>query len=315
MKKFLFILVALLAIAVILFGSRIKFEYKNLSSITSANNIFQLRFANADSKQIIFFSDSLRIVGDYFASESKKPSPCILILHGTHVLGRKQPVILAIAKELQKLNYNILTIDLRGYNDSQDPPKIDSLADLDFAQDAISAIDYLLAVKSIDTSKIYILGHSFGAGVALSTTGRENRVKKIILFGAPRRVNERILNLSSPDRQQLLYKNINNMLLNYSVDSTILVESIKSRNIEDYIEKINQPDYDVRYFLIDGSRENIKDLQFYKEIAKKISAKADYFTVSGSDHYLNTGFFLNRAAYDKELVQNFVNKIDTWLKH
>jgi predicted alpha/beta-fold hydrolase len=94
-------------------------------------------------KRYIFFSDNLKIFGDLYLSKMKK-SPCILLLHGTNELGRKEPIVLAIAKELQKLKYTVLAIDFRGYNESQDPAKIDSVNDLDFAQDAISAIDYLV---------------------------------------------------------------------------------------------------------------------------------------------------------------------------
>ena len=115
------------------------------------------------------------------------------MLHGTEYLGRKQPIVLALAKDLQKLNYTVLTIDFRGYNRVSGPTKVDSIKDLDFAQDAISAINYLTDNTDIDTSKIYILGHSFGAGVALEVQQRDRRVKKLVLYGPPRRVYDKIL--------------------------------------------------------------------------------------------------------------------------
>lgn len=315
MKKKYVLLVFVLLILLLGFSyrSRIKKEYENLNLIVRAHSVFQLRFANAGSQKVNFYSDSLRIIGDFFNSSSKAPSPCILILHGTHVLGRKQPIILSVAKEFQKLGYSVLSIDFRGYNESQDPLYIKSIHDLDFAQDVISAIDFLHTMSSIDKNKIYILGHSFGAGVALSTIGREERVERYILFGAPRRVRERILNPSSPDRKMLLNKNIGNMKLGYEVDSTIALKSIETRDIEKYVNTISSPTHRNRYLLIDGETEDPKDLKFYKDIANQIGKNSEYFTIKCSDHYLNTGFFMQREAYDIEIVTDFVSKIHQWL--
>ena len=156
----------------------IKFQYKQLKRIVKGGSVFDLRMSDENSKKVYFFSNGLKIIGDLYETEMEKP-PCILLLHGTNYLGRKQPIVLAIAKELQKLKYTVLAIDFRGYNESQDPNKVDSVKDLDFAQDAISAINYLVKNTDIDTSRIYILGHSFGAGVALEVIERDRILTKL----------------------------------------------------------------------------------------------------------------------------------------
>lgn len=313
-KKYIFIAAAFIVIIVgFNYWTRINTEFQNLKRITKANSIFQLRFANTEAKVVRFNSDSIQIVGDFFESDSDKPSPCILILHGTHVLGRRQPIILSVAKEFQKLGYSVLSIDFRGYNESQDPQSVKSIDDLDFAQDVIAAIDYLHTLPSIDKSRIYILGHSFGAGVALSTISREERVNRYILFGAPRRVRERILNPLSPDRTMLLKKNIGNMKLSYDVDSTIVLKSIETRDIEKYISTMSSQTHPNRYLLIDGETEDPKDLKFYKNIANQLGKNSEYRTIKGSDHYLNTGFFMQKEAYDIKIVTDFVTEIHEWL--
>jgi hypothetical protein len=76
----------------------------------------------------------------------------------------------------------------------------------------------------------------------------------------------------------------------------------------------NQPNIELKLLLIDGSREDPKDLKFYKDIAVKLSPKADYYSVMNSDHYLNTGFFLGKPAYNRNLVKHFADKVDIWLK-
>lgn len=313
-KRIIFLLALVLLVAIFGFRKRIQEEYANLTAIIYEGNIFDLRFADADSKEIFFYSDSLKIVGDLFLSSSDKPSPCILILHGTNILGRKQPIVLSLAKEFQDLDYTVLTIDFRGYNESQDPLKTTSYKDLDFAQDVVSAINYLKLNTHIDTSRIFILGHSFGAGVSLSAMVRITCVKKYILFGAPRRITERIISYASHERDQLIHKSINNMHLKFPVDSMILLDGIQKRNIEQYVSFINQDDTGLKLLLIDGSREDLKDIRFYKDIAIKLSPKADYYSLMNSDHYLNTGFFLGKPAYNRNLVIKFTDTVHTWLR-
>ena len=313
-KKYMLLLILIvIGVVLILKRTRILNECRNLKSIVSANSLWDIRFADAQSQKVYFYSDSLRIVGDFFKSSSQGPTPCILILHGTHVLGRKQPIILSIAEEFQKLGYSVLTIDFRGYNDSEDPESIKSLDELDFAQDIISAINFLCINPAIDTNRIFIVGHSFGAGAALSAIEREQHIEKYVLFGAPRRVRERILDISSPDRPMLMKKNIDNMKLKYDVDTSIALKSIETRDIEKYIDMMSSPTHRNKYFLIDGENEDPKDLKFYKEIAERINRNAKYYTIRGSNHYLNTGFLLNKPAYDHKLILDFVNQTDMWL--
>lgn len=287
-------------------------QYDELKRVTGGESIFDFSFADAGSRKVSFYSDSLKITGDLYEAEIKKPA-CIVLLHGTHKLGRKQPVILSLAKELQKLNYTVLAIDFRGYNESEVPRKITSAKDIDFGKDAISAIDFLVQKTNIDTSKVYVLGHSFGAGAALSAQWRDSRIKKVILFGPPRRVTERIINSFNDESYRLLSRQITNMASKVEADTAILLKEAQNRNIENYINQFSIPGH-IPIFLIDGGNEDIKDKEFLKNIYEEIIPPKEYWTVPNVNHYLNTGIFWGKPVYNDTVLNLFVHRIDEWIK-
>lgn len=316
MKK-KFILSAFILLILVIFGflfhyrSYLESQYHELKRVTNGN-IFDFKFANTNSKQVYFFSDSLKIVGDLYKAELKK-APFLLIAHGIGKLGRKQPIILSLAKEFHKLNYTVLTIDFRGFNESEPPHKILSAKDIDFGKDIISAVNYAVNNLDIDTSRIYVLGHSFGAGVTLSAQIRDRRIKKIILLGPPRRVNERIINSHSDESYFLLSRQINNMSVIEKADTSILIQATQSRNIENYVKEFSSNNH-IPIFLIDCGNENIKDLKFLRNIYGEMTQPKNYWTVPDVNHYLNTGIIFGKPIYSGSILNKFVTRVDSWIK-
>lgn len=310
----LFISVGIIFTGIVLYKKVFYYELKNLKKITKGGHYWDLRFVSDDiSKKVSFYSDSLKIYGDLYDHEkSKKPSG-IILLHGTNILGRKQPIILSLAEKFYQLNYSVLTIDFRGYGESEDPKYPITLESLDFAQDVISAVDFLLDKTAVDENNIYIVGHSFGAGVALAAQSRDKRIKKMALFGPPRRVTERILVANAPDRF-LLGRFIKHMQLDFTPDTLILEESIESRNIENYVDDFNEHNH-IPILLVDGEDEDINDREFLRKIYHKMTPPVSYWTVPRANHYLNTGYFLGKPSYCEKTLTLFVNVIDEWFRN
>ncbi len=315
-KKTILILISLVSLIVISgifhYRSYLKAQYNELKRVTGGESIFDFSFADAGSRKISFYSDSLKIIGDLYEAEIKKP-PCLILLHGTNKLGRKQPIIMSLAKEFQKLNYTVLAIDFRGYNESEVPHKINSVKDLDFGRDAISAIDFLVEKTGIDTSRVYVLGHSFGAGATLSVQWRDKRIKKIILFGPPRRVSARIIDSLNDESYRLLSRMISNMAYKVEADTAILLQEIQNRNIENYVKQFGTQGH-IPVFLIDGGKEHRADLEFLKSKYDQMVPPKDYWTVPAANHYLNTGVFFGKPIYNDTILQSFVRRIDNWIK-
>jgi pimeloyl-ACP methyl ester carboxylesterase len=248
-----------------------------------------------------------------FLPNSSHASPTLLLLHGTSIYGRKLPLIQILAKEFQSLGYVVLAIDFRGYGESDDPDSLTCPDDFNFAQDICSAIDYLLENVPVDPSQIYILGHSFGAGSALSAQENDTRIRKLILFGPPRRLSERFLDADAKDRNFILLRMKRDMQLSYDLDFDIWRKVVQKRNIENYIENFSQADH-IPLFLIDSEDEDPRDLEFLERIYQKLSPPVNYWTVPKTNHYLNTGRLLGKYIYGKEIIDNFVCNIDFWLK-
>lgn len=222
--------------------------------------------------------------------------------------------MLALATNFHQLGYTVLALDFRGYNDSEDPPTVLSLKDLDFAQDAISALDYLTRQASVNPSKTYIVGHSFGAGVALEVIQRDARAAKLVLIGPPRRVQQKILDSSAPTREYLLTRFARHMHLASIPPVALCEESIRKRDISTYLEDLNARPH-IPILLIDGSEEEQADRLFLKDVYQKLSPPKTYWSFPHSDHYLNTDFIFGHAVYSRRIVGLVALNIDRWLEN
>lgn len=268
------------------------------------------------TRVVHFYSDSLRIVGDLFEPESAdkigvKP-PCILLLHGAGPLHRKTRIIQVLARKFCGKGYVVLAIDFRGYGDSQDPPSF-SPKNFDFAKDILSSINYLINNVNIDTSKIYIIAHSFGAGVAISYMikyGSINKAKKMVLIGPPRRVAERIMGANAAESSFFVERANKDMDLPYR----ITLPEIKIIGEHTNIEELVSMPHHIPLFLIDGEKESKNDLKALREIVANSLPQTNYWTVPGTGHYLNTYYSHGILWYEGDAVPEFVNRVDKWLR-
>jgi alpha-beta hydrolase superfamily lysophospholipase len=92
----------------------------------------------------------------------------VVLCHGGTPLGRRLALFTVAARKLAERGYVVLAVDLRGFGDSERPPRFETAADLDFVQDVTAAVDYLATLRRVDGSRIGVVGHSFGAGVAVA---------------------------------------------------------------------------------------------------------------------------------------------------
>lgn len=298
-------------VGLLLIRSQIKSELKYLKKPLELGNIFDTGFLiSSSSENVHFYSDSLRIAADLFLN--KKNSPGIILLHGSSISGRKLELNRIIAQKFYESGFTVLAIDSRGYGDSDDPPHLNASSDFSFDKDIISATNYLFSNSGIDTSKCYIVGHSFGAGIALDPIVKDYRIKKAVLFGPPRRYSERFWGNDTIDRQYIINRKIRDMQLNYNLDFNVYKEVIRKQDIELFISKLNSAQKPI--FLIDCENENQKDLDFLKKIYDSLTTVKDYWTVPGVDHYLNTGSFFNTPAYNKQKIDLFIERVTNWLR-
>lgn len=290
-------------------------EIKQLRYLTNVHSIASLHCLQTDhSVQVHFKSGKLTIAGDLYPPVAEESSPCIILLHGSSLKGRKLPLMQVMAAKLQQMNFMVLNIDLRGYGESDDPPALTSPKDFDFAADVIHAIDFLSKQPLADTSRIFLIGHSFGAGVALAAMQQDKRIKKLVLIGPPRRLRERFFNENAPDRIYFLKRWQKDMQLSYPLPYHLWQAVYQPLDIENYLEKLSETGH-IPIMLIDGEKEDPADLQFLSRIATQIAPPVTYWTVADTDHYLNTGFFFSKVCYDSKIINILISRIRDWIIH
>jgi len=106
--------------------------------------------------------------------------PAFLVLHG---FGSSKDAggVVAATRLLADLGYVTLRFDMRGCGESQGPRgRVICLEQVD---DTRSALSFLATRAEVDPGRIGVLGHSFGAAVAVYTAGVDDRVGACIAVG------------------------------------------------------------------------------------------------------------------------------------
>jgi hypothetical protein len=140
--------------------------------------------------------------------------------------------------------------------------------------------------------------------------GTINKAKKMVLIGPPRRVEERITGAGAKESEFFVERANKDMALPFRItlpDLTIMGEHTN-------IEELVSIQHHIPLFLIDGEKESKEDLKALREIVASALPQTDYWTVPGSDHYLNIYYIDGILCYDGDTVPEFVNRVDKWLR-
>ena len=127
-------------------------------------------------QQIVFESDGLELTGAIRVPEGAQPGlklPAFIILHGFGSSSSAGNVTTPSAM-LDRLGYVTMRFDFRGCGNSQgEHGRIICLEQVADAQNAITALQNH---PQVDPNRIGLLGSSFGAAVAVYTSGLDGRV-------------------------------------------------------------------------------------------------------------------------------------------
>lgn len=268
-----------------------------------------------------FNSNNLKLAGTlYGIPEKEVPKPCIIVLHGLTPYGRKLALYRTLGKKLADKGYLVFTINFRGFGNSQDPGLDGDV--FAFRKDVDNAVNYVLSTTGVDSSRLYLIGHSLGGSVAFSFSTYDRRVKKIIAIGPSRRVQDLVLapmqrkldnGVKYIDAKELRLSR--EMGLSGKIETEILINSTENILIDAhqqyYMQKGHTP-----LFLIDGELEDYRDKEFLAEFFSNIRAGNTYQTFQNVSHYHNTinwdGGDL--IVYDAKAVTELTERIDNWLK-
>jgi hypothetical protein len=86
-----------------------------------------------------------------------------------------------------------------------------------------------------------------------------------------------------------------------------------SLHIDNHIEELSRPGHKP-LLLIDGELESEEDRTFLHELYEEISPPKGYLRLDNADHYANVAGFRALVVYDRKVLSQLVEGIDSWLK-
>ncbi len=133
--------------------------------------------------KVSFISDGLQLSGiletpDRLGAAERRPA--IVVLHGFGSNKEDGMVMLASAL-FGSLGYVTLRFDMRGCGESQGERA--KVICLEQVSDTRNAVTFLASLPQVDASAIAVMGHSFGAAVAVYVAGVDDRIAACISSG------------------------------------------------------------------------------------------------------------------------------------
>jgi pimeloyl-ACP methyl ester carboxylesterase len=282
---------------------------KKVASLAQGSLGDNRAYLDRDGQEVFFQSQELTIVGTLYQPQTEGERPAILLLHGSTPEGRKLGLYRKLGAELAGQGYVVLSIDQRGFGQSDDPATTERPADFDFVADVSNAVAYLSSMAGVDAGRLYVVGHSFGGDVAVAAGIGEPRIAKIVAIGPGRRVKERYQYEQAYFQRRLT--RYMRLPQNVSVDVITYIED--TLPLENHLDYFTQPDHKP-LLLIDGMAESEADRRFLQQICDVITEPKQCVTLAGADHYANVLNIGSLVIYDQHVVQTLIETIDQWLK-
>ncbi len=150
---------------------------------------------NFTKKEILIRTSAfIQLPGTLFLPNGNKKSPLVILVHGSGPHDRnetmgKNKIFYDIAQHLAQKGIAVLAYDKRTYvYQFSSPFPIDSMDyNTETVEDAVEAFNLAKTFKEIDTTKIYVAGHSLGGMCAPLIAKQCRGLKGLILLAAPGR--------------------------------------------------------------------------------------------------------------------------------
>lgn len=262
-----------------------------------------------------FPSGELQVAGTlYTPSPLTGVRPALVMSHGGTRRGRRLALYTVAARKLAARGYIVLTLDFRGFGDSERPRRFETAADLDFVLDVVAAVDYLAALENVDPARIGAVGHSFGAGVAVAAAMRDRRIDRAVSISPGRNTSKRFFGPGAPNPDYPSHRMSRDMGVDPPIPRALFDPHLKAYVAEAVLDYPVHPPI----LLVDGALESPDDLAFLKDVATRMTGPKGYATIPGADHYFGTRPDQDGSAstpvYDTRVMDALVETIASWLK-
>ncbi|OGF66654.1 MAG: hypothetical protein A2Y62_20100 [Candidatus Fischerbacteria bacterium RBG_13_37_8] len=257
---------------------------------------------------IVFKSNGYNLKGNIYLPELNNQGKAIILSHGFYRIARKHYLYKEMAERLARKGYIVISFDYRGFGQSQGPTEVKTTADLDFISDARNALDLLLK-RIPEIREVIIIGHSFGAGIAMKFGVEDSRINKIICISPGRRSYELFFGPHPVLGISWIQLKINQEM---KIKTKVPLDVIRRIFLPITIDEFQEISFKKPVFFIDGSHEPLKDQVFLRDYAADITAPHhEYVTIPGARH--NFGVAAAVHVYDSSILQQLVDVIDYWI--
>lgn len=125
---------------------------------------------------------SFQLEGMVHTPTTPEKAPAVILCHPQPVSSDMDDSLLVeIAKELAEVGMMALRFNFRGVGQSKGQQTDGRMEPLDIA----GAIEYALAQPGIDPTKLCLIGHAFGAYMALTYAPFDSRVRTVVAISLP----------------------------------------------------------------------------------------------------------------------------------
>ncbi len=259
---------------------------------------------------VSFASGALTLGAGLYAPEGAAKRPGIVLLPASTALGRRLAFQRVLARALADRGYAVLSVDVAGFGDSDDPSDLEDERQLDGITDALAAIDFLASRPEADASRLAVAGHSLGGSIALHAAARDSRVRAVVAIGPGRNVAEKIRHEErhvarfSADRGlsgRVPFHVLRGILLRHDVSAAVPLYSAPGH---------------VPLLLAEGSLENAAERAAMRDAFDAMAEPKRLVTLDGADHYGNADALTRDGSfgfYDRGAMGALVAAIEETL--
>jgi len=301
---------SLLAVVAVWALAQVSWRVRGALDVVSRIPVSELRLtARAGGETITLDTFGLTLAGDLYRPANPDGS-AVVLLHGSSPYGRKLALYPVLAKALADRGHTVLSIDQRGFGDSEDPDR-SSVDGMDATHDVVAALDFLETLPGIDPGRMHLIGHSLGGGVAMAAMVVDPRPASVTAIGPPRRTPERMRDQF--DTLRARYRH--DRQLGADVPEDVFRAHMADFYLENLLPYLGGPGH-IPLLLLDGGLEDPVDLAYLGDYAARVAPPFLYGTVAGTHHYLNTVGRLSPgvAVYDQGMLDQVVDAISGWMK-
>jgi pimeloyl-ACP methyl ester carboxylesterase len=254
--------------------------------------------------------------------------PGIVLLHGNTALGRNQSTYKVLASKLADSGYVVLTLDLPGFGESDDPFALRRGEAIDETKMVRAAIRYLTTTTNVDKENLSIIGHSRGRAAALKVAVNASDIRNIIIMGVSSHWVTGKTDEGPDRRAQKTYQFVYGHPMPGWVTADIWNKHRVQADIGDYAEYFGRQGHKPIMIIV-GERERMRTTEMllgkepseltdkayeYLEQTYAALAKPKHFVViRRSDHYFNSAQSLGLTVYDKSVMAQLISEITAWL--